>query len=263
MEAEVKLRNGNPAHQVSSRNSSGAEAEMKLRNGNLTQRTTGPSPSTAKMAVNLQHDYPTQQTQNPRAEMKLDVRSDSRTQQTLSPKAEMELNPSLTHQNPVPIASGVETEIKLRDGDPGLQTQSQSSGGASGAEAEMTLRNGDKTRPTLNSKALESKAEVRPRTGSSRHLDVLFCRSSCLGLKKGKKYQSCEGCRLFLYCPRKGRGHVKRCHGKRVWDDVRRRCMKRSRTCKENANSIVLTEDEIDSHRSVSKPRILTVNVKG
>ena len=195
--------------------------------------------------------------------MKLDVQNDSRTQQTPSPKAEMELNPNLTHQNPIPNASGVETEIKLRNGDPGLQTQSQSSSGASGTEAEMALRNGDRARHTLNSRALESKAEVRRRTGSSKHLDVLLCRSSCLGLKKGKKYQSCQGCRFFLYCPHKGRGHVKRCHGKRVWDDVRRRCMKRSRTCTENANSIELTEDKMDSQRSVSEPRILMVNVKG
>ena len=168
------------------------------------------------------------------------------------------------HQTSSPTSSAAEAEIKLGNGNQSHQTSTSS---AVAAETEVNPRNSDPTQ-TQSPSASGTETEVKQRNGSPTHQYFLLrsnsrCRSSCEGLKKGRKYQSCQGCRFFLHCPHKGRGHVKRCHGDRVWDDVSHRCMNRSRTCTENANSGVLTKDKINSNRSVSEPRILTLSIRG
>ncbi|XP_070201278.1 uncharacterized protein [Littorina saxatilis] len=81
----------------------------------------------------------------------------------------------------------------------------------------------------------ETEREVKLRNGKPAHQQKGHgnsrCYTRCEGLKKGKKYQSCQGCRFFLHCPLRAPPHVRRCQGNHVWDDTLKRCTRHSNTC--------------------------------
>jgi len=56
------------------------------------------------------------------------------------------------------------------------------------------------------------------------------CAKSCRGRRRGK-YQSCTSCRKYMVCRSQRLHKMTRCHGRRVWDDVRKRCRSSSSTC--------------------------------
>lgn len=59
------------------------------------------------------------------------------------------------------------------------------------------------------------------------------CVQDCFGLPNGD-YQSCYGCRVFVTCSNSLTYDYRPCPWLLVWDDLSKRCMWRSRTCKEH-----------------------------
>ncbi|XP_076457727.1 uncharacterized protein LOC143291640 isoform X2 [Babylonia areolata] len=86
------------------------------------------------------------------------------------------------------------------------------------------------------------------------------CHATCQGLRRGRKYPSCQGCRFYLVCPRAEAGAggpgteavgdtIRRCHGGRLWDARAQRCKRTSSTCSPDGSS------SSSNHVPLAEPR--------
>ena len=127
------------------------------------------------------------------------------------------------------------------------------------ADAKGNGKRDSETRPMSTEDGMETRTEESHMQSGSP------CYANCLGLKRGMKYQSCQGCRFYLSCPRNGPDFIFRCLGHLVWDDVLKKCQKRSSTCKKGRHSRGSKKDRHSGSNDslVSSPSIDGIKVHG